>query len=354
MLYNKKHQCISTTASGLHVFTCKDQWHPPSRSRRSTIFLDAFSELPRSNKLRSIEGKGGKVENETKKNKAEEGFSNSGRPIFLWRNIAHGVSTLAELPKHSWRKHPWTVGGNSPEQAQSDGYSPEPPAEAASSSHRIYWWIVLRPKRFRFRGNNLLCIPTSWQKCISQTLRVKPKLPERQPKKLPCRWAGNRASCRAGAHPPRLLSKDLLEADRDRPSWGILRCHVAWDTLPTVELHVAKSGLMPSILLMTVGGISITHLRRNGVSSAMPAYLSSTGTDSASSFLSWTDLVPTSFPRFGITLLWGTWRGISLIWEKGSRRRADGRNLPAWMAGYSTLFFVAKSKRESNNFAESL
>ena len=123
---------------------------------------------------------------------------------------------------------------------------------------------------------------------------------------------------------------------------------------PTVELHVAKSGLMPSILLMTVGGISITHLRRNGVSSAMPAYLSSTGTDSASSFLSWTDLVPTSFPRFGITLLWGTWRGISLIWEKGSRRRADGRNLPAWMAGYSTLFFVAKSKRESNNFAESL
>jgi hypothetical protein len=24
------------------------------------------------------------------------------------------------------------------------------------------------------------------------------------------------------------------------------------------------------------------------------------------------------------------------------------------MAGYSTLFFVAKSKRESNNFAESL
>ena len=161
MLYNKKHQCISTTASGLHVFTCKDQWHPPSRSKRSTIFLDAFSELPRSNKLRSIEGKGGKVENETKKHKAEEGFSNSGRPICLWRNIAHGVSTLSELPKHSWRKHPWTVGGNSPEQARSDGYSPEPPAEAASSSHRIYWWIVLRPKRFRFRGNNLLCIPTS-------------------------------------------------------------------------------------------------------------------------------------------------------------------------------------------------
>ena len=196
MLYNKKHQCISTTASGLHVFTCKDQWHPPSRSKRSTIFLDAFSELPRSNKLRSIEGKGGKVENETKNTRLRKALVIRGAQFFLWRNIAHGVSTLSELPKHSWRKHPWTVGGNSPEQARSDGYSPEPPAEAASSSHRIYWWIVLRPKRFRFRGNNLLCIPTSWQKCIPQTLRVKSKLPERQPKKLPCRWAGNRASCR--------------------------------------------------------------------------------------------------------------------------------------------------------------
>lgn len=216
-----------------------------------------------------------------------------------------------------------------------------------------------------FRGNNLLCTPTptSWQKCISQTLRVKSKLPERQPKKLPKGWklrilqaAGE--SEQAGAHPPRLPSQDLLEADWDRPSWGILRCHVAWDTLPTIELHVAKSGLMPSIFLMTVGLISITHLRRNGVSSALPAYperqLSSTGTDSASSFLSLTDLVPTSFPRFGITLLWGTWRGISLIWEKGSRRRANGRNLPGWLdtdtVPQYTLFFVAKSNKNNLMF----
>lgn len=351
MLYNKKHQCISTTASGLHVFTCKDQWHPPSRSKRSTIFLDAFSELPRSNKLRSIEGKGGKVENETKNTRLRKALVIRGAQFFMEEHRSWGEypvwasKTFMEKTSMNCRRQfarassvGWLfaraacrgslkqsqnilVDSSSTEEIPLPGEQPPVYSDFMAKVHPTDTESEVEAAG---EAAKEAALPMGWKSSILQA-------------------AGE--SEQAGAHPPRLLSKDLLEADRDRPSWGILRCHVAWDTLPTVELHVAKSGLMPSILLMTVGGISITHLRRNGVSSAMPAYLSSTGTDSASSFLSLTDLVPTSFPRFGITLLWGTWRGISLIWEKGSRRRADGRNLPSWMAGYSTLFFVAKSKK---------
>lgn len=195
--------------------------------------------------------------------------------------------------------------------SDSEGYSPSPAAEAASSSH-IIWPDSESTEERPLPGGT---VPV-YSDFLQEVQLTDTESEVEAAKRAAGQEAGEAAadSEQGAGHPPRLPSRDLLQADLDR---AIIRnLEVPRSLRYPVDRRVAKSAPKPSTLPRTGSGISMAHIQRNGASSALPVFpeklLSITGIDSASSLPSLTDLDPMSFPQFEITLRSRTWRDSSL------------------------------------------